>query len=134
MREIASGTFEIRSWDEKPWNEVTGASRIMHASVSKSYKGDIDGEGKLEYLMAYGHDGSASFVGIERFVGRVGDQHGNFVFQHVGTFRNGIAESTWSVVPNSGAGDLQGLRGEVNAALGHAKIYPIEFSYELVDR
>ena len=131
MKEIARATFEIQSWDEKQWDEIPGASRMTRASVSKSYKGEMEGEGKLEYLMAYSHDGSASFVGIERFAGRVGDKQGNFVFQHVGMFRNGVAESTWSVVPDSGGGDLQGLRGEVNVALGHAKPYPIEFSYEL---
>ena len=110
---------------------MAGASKITRASVAKSYKGDLEGEGTLEYLMAYGHDGSTSFVGIERFIGRVGGKSGNFVFQHIGSFKDGVAESTWSVVPNSGAGDLQGLRGEVTSALGHGKSYPIEFSYEL---
>jgi hypothetical protein len=131
VKKFASATFEIKNWDEKPYGEIAGASKLTRVSVTKSYKGDIEGEGKLEYLMAYGHDGSASFVGIERLVGRVGDKHGNFVFQHVGTFNDGVAKSTWSVVPNSGTGDLQGLRGEVNSALGHAKNYPVELSYEV---
>ena len=81
--------------------------------------------------MAYGHDGSASFVGIERLIGRVGDRRGNFVFQHAGTFKDGVARSTWFVVPGSGAGELQGLRGEVNSALGHEKDYAVELHYEL---
>jgi len=45
-----------------------------------------------------------------------------------GTFKDGVANSIWSVIPASGAGDLQGLRGEVNSALGHAKDYPVEFN------
>lgn len=131
MKKHASATFEIKNWEEKPYGEIAASPKLTRVSVTKSYKGDIEGEGKLEYLMAYGHDGSASFVGIERLAGRVGDKHGNFVFQHVGTFKDGIAKSTWSVVPNSGTGDLQGLRGEVNSALGHAKNYPVELNYEL---
>jgi hypothetical protein len=131
MKTSATATFEITSWDEKPYSEIAGASRLTRASVTKSYTGDIEGEGELEYLMAYGQDGSASFVGIERVTGRVGDKRGSFVFQHVGTFDEGIATSTWSVVPKSGAGALQGLRGEVNSALGHAKSYPVELSYEI---
>lgn len=131
MKKLASATFEIKSWAENQYGEMAGASKIARASVVKSYKGDLEGEGTLEYLMAYGHDGSASFVGIERFVGRVGDQNGNFVFQHIGTFKNGVAESVWSVVADSAAGDLQGLRGEVSSSFGHAKSYPIEFRYEL---
>ena len=130
-KDLARATFEIRSWDEKQYGELEGTPKITRASVTKSYTGDIEGEGTLEYLMAYGRDGSASFVGIERVVGRVGDKQGSFVFQHVGTFEGGVARSVWSVVHNSGTGDLQGLRGEVNSALGHAKSYPVEFRYEL---
>ena len=132
MKELARAEFEISSWEEKPYSEMAGAPKLTRASVTKAYKGDIEAEGKLEYLMAYGHDGSASFVGIERVNGRVGDRRGTFVFQHVGTFEGGVAKSTLSVVPSSGTQDLQGLRGEVNSALGHAKSYPVEFKYELV--
>ena len=131
MKKLARATFEIRNWDEKPYAEMAGASKLTRVSVAKVYKGDIEGEGKLEYLMAYGHDGSASFVGIERLIGRIGDKRGTFVFQHVGTFKDGVAKSTWLVVPGSGAGDLQDLRGEVDSALGHAKDYPVELNYEL---
>jgi hypothetical protein len=131
MKKLARAVFEIKNWDEKPYSEIAGASKLTRVNVTKTYKGDIEGEGKLEYLMAYGHDGSASFVGIERLIGRVGDNRGNFVFQHVGLFKDGIAKSTWTVVPSSGTEDLQNLRGEVNSALGHAKSYPVEFNYEL---
>lgn len=99
MKKVARSTFEIKNWDEKPYAEMAGASKLTRVSVVKVYKGDIEGEGQLGYLMAYGHDGSASFVGIERLIGQVGDKHGNFVFQHVGVFKDGIAKSTWSVVP-----------------------------------
>jgi hypothetical protein len=131
MKQLARATFEIRNWDEKPYAEMAGASKLTRVSVVKVYRGDIEGEGKLEYLMAYGHDGSASFVGIERLIGRIGDKRGNFVFQHVGTFKDGVAKSRWLAVPGSGAGDLQGLRGEVDSALGHEKDYSVELNYEL---
>lgn len=132
MKKLARAVFEIKDWDEKPYSEMPGTPKLTRASVTKAYKGEIEGEGKLEYLMAYGDDGLASFVGIERFIGRVGEKHGNFVFQHVGLFKEGVAHSIWSVVPNSGTEDLKGLRGEVNSALGHAKSYPVELNYELV--
>ncbi len=131
MKKLAKATFEITNWDEKPYSEIAGGSKLTRAGVTKTYQGDIEGEGKLDYLMAYGHDGSASFVGIERLVGRVGDKHGSFVFQHVGAFKDGIAKSTWTVVPGTGTDDLRGLRGEVRSALGHAKGYDLEFEYEL---
>jgi hypothetical protein len=130
MKKLARAAFEIGQWEEKPYDEMAGAPKLTRATVTKIYRGDLEGEGKLEYLMAYGRDGSAGVVGIERFVGRVGDRDGTFVFQHVGMFKDGVATSTWSVVDGSGSGNLQGLRGEVHSALGHAKSYPVEFNYE----
>src|SRR5208282_5668147 len=131
MEKLARAIFEITSWDEKPYDEMAGAPKLTRASVAKAYKGDMEGEGRLEYLMAYHHDGSASFVGIERFTGRIESIRGSFVFQHTGIFKDGVAESTWLVVPGSGAGDLKGVRGEVDSALGHAREYPMEFKYSL---
>ena len=130
MTKLAIAAFEIRNWDEKPFGEIPGTPKLTRVSVTKAYTGDIEAEGSLEYLMAYGHDGSASFVGIERLVGRLGDRQGSFVFQHVGAFRDGVARSTWSVVPGSGTEDLASLRGEVSSTLGHATSYPVEFHYD----
>jgi hypothetical protein len=36
--------------------------------------------------MGYDQDGSATFVGLERVVGRLADKAGSVVLQHVGTF------------------------------------------------
>lgn len=131
MTQQARATFEIKSWDEKPYGEAAGSAKTTRASVAKAYHGEIEGEGALEYLMAYARDGSARFVGMERVVGRLGDRSGSFIFQHVGAFEGGVAKSVWSVVPGSGTGDLQGLRGEVSSALGHGSSYPVELTYEL---
>lgn len=130
MNRVAKAEFAIKNWEEKAYNEITGTSKLTRASVTKAYKGEIEGEGTLEYLMAYGNDGSASFVGMERVVGRVGERQGSFVFQHVGVFKDGVAKSTWTVVPKSGTEGLQGLRGDVKSSLGHATNYPVEFNYE----
>ena len=129
MKKLARAEFEIKNWDEKAYSEIP---KLTRASITKTYKGDLEGEGALEYLMAYSPDGSASFVGMERFVGGIGEKRGSFVFQHTGIFKDGIAKSTWSVVPNSGTDDLKSLRGEVDSALGHGKSYPVELHYEFV--
>jgi len=112
MSTHATGTFEFKSWDEKPYSEIDGGPKLTHASVANMFRGDIEGEGKLAYLMMYPDDTSATFVGMERVVGRVGDRSGSFVLQHRGTFENGAAKGTVSVLPGSGTGDLRGLRGE----------------------
>ena len=130
MNRLAKAEFAIKNWEEKAYSDIAGQSKLTRASVTKAYQGEIEGEGTLEYLMAYGSDGSASFVGIERVVGRVGERHGSFVFQHIGAFKDGVAKSTWTVVPKSGTEGLQGLRGDVESSLGHATSYPVEFRYE----
>lgn len=130
MSTHATATFEIKSWDEKPYNEIEGLPKLSRASVAKSFKGDIEGEGTLEYLMMYRADGSASFVGLERIVGRVSGRSGSFVLQHSGVFEGGVAKATYFVVPGSGTGDLLGLRGEGSFASGHAQDYPMTLDYD----
>lgn len=130
MTTRASATFEIKAWDEKPYDEFEGGRKLTRASVKKAFHGDIEGESSLEYLMVYGEDGSASFVGMERVVGHVRDRSGSFVLQHSGTFAGGIAKATWFVAPGSGTGELGGLRGEGGFAAGHAQPYAITLDYD----
>lgn len=93
MSKRARATFEVASWDEQPFSEVDGGPRLTRATVTKSFHGDIEGEGTLEYLMVHRDDGSASFVGLERVIGRLGDRSGSFVLQHTGTFEGGTAKA-----------------------------------------
>ncbi len=130
MSTHATATFQVKSWDEKPYDEIDDGPKLTRVSVTKSFAGDIEGEGTLEYLMIQRDDGSASFVGLERVVGRVGDRSGSFVLQHTGTYEEGTAKDAFSVVPGSGTGDLRGLRGEGSFASAHAENYPITLDYD----
>jgi hypothetical protein len=130
MSEHATATFTVKSWDEKPYSEIEDGPKLTRATVTKSFLGDIEGVGTVEYLMMHRADGSASFVGLERVVGRVGDRSGTFVLQHTGTFEGGTAKATWFVVPGSGTGDLSGLRGEGGFASAHAEKYPVTLDYD----
>jgi hypothetical protein len=117
MSTHVTGKFTVKTWDEttwdgKPWKEVEGA-KLTHAVVTKTYLGEIEGEGTSQTLTTYNAAGSASYVGLEQVVGRVGGRSGSFVFQVDGTYDpgTGLADAKWSVVPGSGTGDLSGLRG-----------------------
>ena len=131
MKNTANARFSIKSWDEKPYNEREDLPKMTRASVTKTFTGDIEGEGHVEYLMMYRADGSATFVGLERVVGRVGDKSGSFVIQRVGVFEGGQAKESYSVIPGSATGDLHGLRGEGRTALGHATEYSFTLDYDL---
>lgn len=131
MKKTASARFAIKSWDEKPYGEGDDLPKLVRASVSKTYTGDIEGEAQVEYLMMYRGDGSATFVGLERVVGGIGGKRGSFVLQRAGVFEGGLAKESYSVIPGSATGDLQGLVGEGTSAVGHGMEHPFALSYEL---
>lgn len=131
MKSVANARFSITSWDEKPYSEGQDLPKLTRAAVTKTFTGDIAGEGHVEYLMMYAGDGSATFVGLERVVGRVAGKAGSFVLQRTGKFENGVAKESYSVIPGSGTGELQGLRGDGTSAVGHGAEHPVTLNYEL---
>jgi len=131
MKQSANARFAIKSWDEKPYSEGEGLPKLTRASVSKTFTGDIEGEGHVEYLMMYRSDGSASFLGLERFVGRIGGKTGTFALQRIGVFEDGLAKESYSVIPGSATGELHGLRGDGSSAVGHGMEHPFTLDYEL---
>src|SRR5690606_1106020 len=118
--------FAIKSWDESTVVEGDDGSKLTRASVVKTLTGDIEGESRVEYVMTYPADGTAAFVGLERVVARIGGRSGTFVLQRTGTYENGVATESYSVVPDSGTGELVGLRGEGSTAVGHGMEHPFE--------
>jgi hypothetical protein len=123
--------FAVKSWDEKPYSEGPNLPKLTKATVVKTFTGDIEGEGQVEYLMMYSSDGSASFVGLERITGRLAGRSGTFVLQRTGVFEGGLAKESYLVIPGSGTGELSGLRGDGTSSLGHANDYPFTLKYEL---
>ena len=131
MKKTASARFAIKNWDEKPYSEGQNQPKLTRATVTKSFTGDIEAESQVEYLMMYRGDGTAAFVGLERVTGRIGGKSGSFVLQRSGVFEGGLAKESYSVIPGSGSGELQGLRGEGTSAVGHGMEHPFTLSYEL---
>jgi len=128
----ANARFAIKAWDEKPYGEGLGLPKLTRATVTKTFTGDLEGEGQVEYLMVYRGDSSATFVGLERVVGRLAGRTGSFVLQRTGVFQGGRAKEAYTVVPGSATGDLQGLRGDGSSAVGHGAEHPFTLNYELV--
>ena len=129
MNTDARCTFQITGWDEKTYQEIDGGAKLTQAKVTQSYAGDIEGTSGIEYLMAYAVQGTATFVGLERVSGAVGGKSGTFVIQHAGSFSEGKARSSWSVVAGSGTGSLATLRGSGSYVAGHGEPAQVSFSY-----
>lgn len=129
----ANARFAIQTWDEKSYSEGEGLPKLTRASVTKTFTGDLEGEGKVEYLMMYRANGTATFVGFERVVGRIGGRSGTFVLQRTGVFVGGMAKESYAVVPGSATGELVGFRGEGSSAVGHGLEHPFTLEYELAE-
>jgi Protein of unknown function (DUF3224) len=114
-------TFQVTSWKEETVHEPPAASgsKITRAHVSQTYSGRITGEGVIEYVMYHRSDGTAAFVGIEWLVGSVDGRSGSAILRHSGVYNDGVAESRWHVVSDSGTDQLDGIRGTGSFTVGH---------------
>ena len=108
----ATGNFAVKSWDEAPYSEIEGQPKLTRADVVYTYQGDLEGEGKVTYLMCYSSNNIAYFIAYEQVTAQLGGRSGNFVLQHVGTYEAGAVKDALTVVPGSATGDLRGLLGE----------------------
>ncbi|HEU4421655.1 MAG TPA: DUF3224 domain-containing protein [Pilimelia sp.] len=107
----ATSTFTIDSWHEENYDENEGAT-LSRTTVTKTFTGDLVGTSSAELLMARGRvEGSAAYVGFERISGRLHDRDGGFVLHHTATGSAGEQSASWTVVPDTGTGDLTGIRG-----------------------
>jgi hypothetical protein len=103
MSDQAKATFDIASWEENPFDDAADGAKLTQAVVSKKYAGDIDGTSTTTWLMAYGSDGSATFVGLERVEGTILGRSGTLILQHAGQYSEGSATGTLTVVGGTGA-------------------------------
>jgi hypothetical protein len=133
MSTHATGTFEIKSWDEAPYLQLDGERKLTRASVVQLAGGDLQGEVSAEILMFYRADGTASYTGLTHVTGRLGEREGSFALRSTGEFDGTTARSTLEVVPGSGTGALAGLRGTGESASTHADYphVPYTLDYDL---
>jgi len=106
-----TGTFKVLGWEERSY-DAPDLPQLTHACVSEELQGGIEGEASITYLMASREDQTASFIGLARVVGRIGEREGTFVMQDVGTFEHGVAKGRWTILSGTSTGDLQGISGE----------------------
>jgi len=107
----ATGRINITQIDQNPYDE-TGGPKILEIRATEEFIGDLAGIGAIRFLFVSRDDGSASFVGIERFTGKLDGRFGSCILQSAGTLENGEVSGTWFIVPRSGTGEFKGLRGE----------------------
>ena len=128
----ATGHTQVESYEPSAYDETPDGPSLLEIRVRETFSGDIEGEGTARVIQAARKDGSATLVGIERVRGAVGGHKGSFLLQTTGTLSGKELEAEWFVVPDSGTGELKGLRGEggFKAQLGeHGSIW-LDYYFE----
>jgi hypothetical protein len=106
------GEAPVTSWDEDTFVEMEDGRKLTRASVTQKFTGDLEGTGRVDWLMCYADDGTAHYVGLQRIESTVKGQEGSIVLESNGAFDGKVASGTLSVIPRSGTGKLARLRGE----------------------
>jgi Protein of unknown function (DUF3224) len=131
VTKTAKGAFEIQDWDEKTYQQLDGGGKLTEAKVTQKFTGDIQGEGKVIWLMAYPDPKTATFVGIQRVVGSIGGKKGSFLIQTIGDFDGKTAKGNWSLIAGSGTDELAGISGEGSFGAPHGSTAEYQIDYEL---
>ncbi len=132
MSSHARGTFEVKLAPLPQYNSAEEA-KLARMSIDKEFHGDLKATSKGEMLSA-GTDvkGSAGYVAIERVAGTLCGRSGSFVLQHNATTTRGVPYMNIVVVPDSGTGQLLGLRGNMKITVADGK-HSYEFEHSLLD-
>ena len=130
MSTHAQAKFEVQSWDESTYEELEGDAKLTRASVGQGFTGDLEGDGSVEWLMCYREDKTADFVGLQRFVGRLGGRSGSFVMQTRGSFDGTEAKGSLAVVERSGTEELAGITGTGGFAAPLGSTASVELDYD----
>jgi hypothetical protein len=133
----ASITVTAKSWDEARVAEVDPVHAVARATFTTSYSGDAEGESTCCLLLSYvGGDPDkpetmiGPYVGYEQVTATLAGRRGTFVLEERGEHRGGVARTDVRVVPDSGTGELAGLRGEGSYA-ADAMEYTLTLDYDI---
>jgi Protein of unknown function (DUF3224) len=128
----ATGKIDVKTYEPTTYDQPGEGPTLVRIHVVEDFSWDIEGEGVAEFLQTARDEDEASFVGVERVSGRIGDKSGTFVLQDQGTLKGTTVTGTWFVVPGSGTGELQGLRGEggFEAKLGQGADITLDYWFD----
>ena len=109
----ASGTFDVKLAPQ-PAAPGIEAAALGRMTIDKCFHGDLQGSSLGEMLSAGSAvAGSAGYVAIERVTGTLHGREGSFALMHFGVMDRGTPSLRVTVVPDSGTGELAGLKGEL---------------------
>lgn len=127
----ATGSFDVQITPAAAIDagDTSGLGRM---SVVKQFHGDLDATSVGHMLTAATEmKGSAAYVVVERVTGTLQGKRGSFSLVHRGVMDRGKPEQDITVVPDSGTGELSGLRGRLTIVIDAGKHgYGLEYRFD----
>jgi uncharacterized protein DUF3224 len=130
MTKHASGEFEVKIVPQK--DEGIGDPTIGRMSVTKVYRGDLEGTGLAQMLTGMAADvkDSGAYVAIERVRGTLHGRKGSFAVHHRGVMTRGAQDLAITVIPDTGTEELAGITGTMTIDIREGKHF-YGFDYTL---
>jgi hypothetical protein len=125
----ASAPFTNDRYDEEPYAEADGVE-LSRVHISRTFSGDLEGESTAELMIAKS-EGGGGYLGHDRISGTLGGKTGSFVFQHTGIMGPDGITNTGTIVPGSGTGELEGIKGEGTMLADDEGNHTFTLTYEL---
>jgi hypothetical protein len=128
----ATGRTIVKVYEQTTFDEAPEGPSLAEIHVAETFSGDLEGDGIVHGVQAARHDGSSTFVGIERFRGDLRGQKGTFLLHVRRTVVGKEATGEWFVMPGSATGELRGLRGDggFKAELGQHGTIWLDYFFE----
>lgn len=128
MNHTATARFTNESHSQEPYGPAE--ARLSRISIERAFSGDLVGTSSAELLACMPDDGRFSYVGMDRFAGRLGDRSGTFSFQHGGRHEKGALAPFGYIVPGSGTDDFEGIVGEAVISVSDAGQHTVVFHFD----
>lgn len=127
---LISGEFDV-TMEPHQVADANLETGIVRMTLDKRYHGGLQADGQGEFLAFHGAvPTSAVYVAIEKVEGTLDGRAGTFALQHAGVMGGEHAGLRIIVVPDSGTGELAGLRGTMAIRIEQGKHY-YDFDYSL---
>ena len=114
------GAFQVTFSPLAADSAIRGA--FGRLAFNKTFEGELAGTSQ-GYMVSYRSEtaGSAGYTAFEAFSGTLAGRSGSFVLQHSGVMDRGTASLSVHVMPDSGQGELTGLRGTMDIIVEDGK-------------
>lgn len=128
-----SGQFDVKLNPLDTFTKGRDTIKLGRMAIEKVFHGELTASSKGEMLSAMTPvKGSAGYVAIEQVSGTLCERDGSFVLQHYGIMNRGEDKLVLDVLPDSGTGQLQGLRGQMAISVENGEHY-YQFDFSLPD-